>query len=142
MIMLSSTFSPSLMLFLSLINLLLPYIYHLISSLYIFLYFLYLLLPYVTFFYFLLPQVDVTNAHGCTPLHVACNNGQDVVVDVLLQHKATINQLNIQGQTPLHYAAWSHHGALCMELLVKAGADPNVKVIIIIIFCFIFDVGF
>ncbi len=32
-----------------------------------------------------------------------------------------------QGQTPLHYAAFSHHGALCMELLVKAGADPNVQ---------------
>ena len=76
-----------------------------------------------------MPKVDVTNSHGCTPLHVACNNGQDVVVDVLLQHKATINQLNIHGQTPLHYAAWSHHGALCMELLVKAGADPNVKVL-------------
>ena len=73
-------------------------------------------------------QVDVVNLFGCTPLHVACNNGQDVVVDVLLQHKAMVNPLNEKGQTPLHYAAWSHHGALCMELLVKAGADTNVQV--------------
>jgi len=67
------------------------------------------------------------NAYGCTPLHVACNNGQDVVVDILLQHKVGLNPLNNKGQTPLHYAAFSHHGALCMELLVKTGADPNVQ---------------
>lgn len=73
------------------------------------------------------PQPDAVNAYGCTPLHVACNNGQDVVVDVLLQHKVGLNPLNNKGQTPLHYAAFSHHGALCMELLVKAGADPNVQ---------------
>ena len=73
-------------------------------------------------------QVDVVNLFGCTPLHVACNNGQDVVVDILLQHKAMVNPLNEKGQTPLHYAAWSHHGALCMELLVKMGADTNVQV--------------
>ena len=67
------------------------------------------------------------NFHGCTALHVACNNGQDTVVDVLLQYNVSLNALNNKGQTPLHYAAFSHHGALCMELLVKAGADPNVQ---------------
>ncbi len=47
---------------------------------------------------------------------------------MLLQFKASINPRNHKGQTPLHYASWSHHGALCMELLMKAGADPNIQV--------------
>ena len=66
---------------------------------------------------------------------MACNNGQDVVVDVLLQHKAAVNPLNNKAQTPLHYASWSHHGALCMELLVKAGADPNMQVMLLLAVC-------
>ncbi len=77
---------------------------------------------------FLCHQIEAVNNNGSTSLHVACNNGQDVVVDILLQHKASINPRNNKGQTPLHFAAWSHHGALCMELLVKAGADPNIQV--------------
>ena len=58
---------------------------------------------------------------------MACNNGQDTVVDVLLQYNVSLNALNNKGQTPLHYAAFSHHGALCMELLIKAGADPKIQ---------------
>ena len=73
------------------------------------------------------PQPDAVNAFGCTPLHVACNNGQDIVVDILLHYDVARNALNNRGQTPLHYAAFSHHGALCMELLVKAGASPNIQ---------------
>ena len=72
-------------------------------------------------------QVDAPNAFNCTALHVACNNGQDVVVDTLLHYRVDYNALNNKGQTPLHYAAFSPHGALCMELLVKAGADPNIQ---------------
>ena len=74
-----------------------------------------------------LPQPNAVNNHGCTALHVACNNGQDVVVDVLLQSDVGISSQNNKGQTALHYAAFSHHGALCMELLVKAGAPTNVQ---------------
>ena len=72
-------------------------------------------------------QPDAINAYGCTPLHVACNNGQDVVVNILLQYNVSLNALNNRGQTPLHYAAYFPHGALCMELLVKSGADPNIQ---------------
>ena len=31
-------------------------------------------------------------------------------------------------QTPLHYAAASTHGAMCLELLVNAKAETNIKV--------------
>ena len=58
---------------------------------------------------------------------MACNNGQDVVVGALLQSEVSIGAQNNKGQTALHYAAFSHHGALCMELLVKARAPPNVQ---------------
>ena len=71
--------------------------------------------------------MDAPNSYNCTALHVACNNGQDVVVDTLLHYKVDYNALNNKGQTPLHYASFSPHGALCMELLVKAGADPNIQ---------------
>ena len=39
----------------------------------------------------------------------------------------SINALNNKGQTPMHYAAFSHGGALSMEILAKAGADPNIQ---------------
>ncbi len=54
-------------------------------------------------------------------------------IELTLLHELTfdpqvsINALNNKGQTPLHYSAFSHHGALCMELLAKAGADPNIQ---------------
>ena len=68
------------------------------------------------------------NAYGNTPLHVACYNGQDVVVNELIDSGANVNQKNEKGFTPLHFAAASTHGALCLELLVGNGADVNMKV--------------
>ena len=44
-------------------------------------------------------QADAINSFGCTPLHVACNNGQDIVVDILLQYKVSVNALNNKVQT-------------------------------------------
>ena len=40
---------------------------------------------------------------------------------------ANVNQMNEKGFTPLHFAAASTHGALCLELLVCNGADVNMK---------------
>lgn len=68
------------------------------------------------------------NAYGNTPLHVACYNGQDVVVNELIDSGANVNHKNEKGFTPLHFAAASTHGALCLELLVGNGADVNTKV--------------
>ncbi len=68
------------------------------------------------------------NAYGNTPLHVACYNGQDVVVNELIECGANVNQVNEKGFAPLHFTAASRHGALCLELLVGNGADVNIKV--------------
>lgn len=73
-------------------------------------------------------QMNEPNAYGNTPLHVACYNGQDVVVNELIECGANVNQVNEKGFAPLHFTAASRHGALCLELLVGNGADVNIKV--------------
>lgn len=66
--------------------------------------------------------------YGNTALHLACYNGQDAVVNELTDYGANVNQPNNSGFTPLHFAAASTHGALCLELLVNNGADVNIQV--------------
>ena len=65
---------------------------------------------------------------GNTALHLACFNGQDAVVSELIDYGANVSQPNNKGFTPLHFAAASTHGALCLEFLVNNGADVNVQV--------------
>lgn len=74
-------------------------------------------------------QIDESNAFGNTALHVACFNGQDAVVSELIDYGANVSQPNNKGFTPLHFAAASTHGALCLEFLVNNGADVNVQVL-------------
>lgn len=73
-------------------------------------------------------QIDEVNVYGNTALHIACYNGQDAVVNELIDYGANVNQPNNGGFTPLHFAAASTHGALCLELLVNNGADVNIQV--------------
>uniref|UniRef100_A0A2K6DYF7 Ankyrin repeat domain 44 n=1 Tax=Macaca nemestrina TaxID=9545 RepID=A0A2K6DYF7_MACNE len=71
--------------------------------------------------------IDEINVYGNTALHIACYNGQDAVVNELIDYGANVNQPNNNGFTPLHFAAASTHGALCLELLVNNGADVNIQ---------------
>lgn len=73
-------------------------------------------------------QTDEPNNFGSTALHMACYTGQDTVANELVNSGANINQLNHQGNTPLHLGAASSSGVLCLELLVNNGADVNVQV--------------
>uniref|UniRef100_A0A8D3DFJ7 Ankyrin repeat domain 52a n=1 Tax=Scophthalmus maximus TaxID=52904 RepID=A0A8D3DFJ7_SCOMX len=70
-------------------------------------------------------QIDEPNGFGNTALHVACYMGQEAVATELVNHGANVNQPNRCGYTPLHLAAVSTNGALCLELLVNNGADVN-----------------
>uniref|UniRef100_A0A7N6A5M1 Ankyrin repeat domain 52 n=1 Tax=Anabas testudineus TaxID=64144 RepID=A0A7N6A5M1_ANATE len=70
-------------------------------------------------------QIDEPNGFGNTALHVACYMGQEAVATELVNHGANVNQPNKCGYTPLHLAAVSTNGALCLELLVNNGADVN-----------------
>uniref|UniRef100_A0A672HZU9 Ankyrin repeat domain 52a n=1 Tax=Salarias fasciatus TaxID=181472 RepID=A0A672HZU9_SALFA len=73
----------------------------------------------------LLPTEPRPNGFGNTALHVACYMGQEAVATELVNHGANVNQPNKCGYTPLHLAAVSTNGALCLELLVNNGADVN-----------------
>lgn len=59
---------------------------------------------------------------------MACYTGQEAVANELVNHGANVNQPNRSGYTPLHLAAVSTNGALCLELLVNNGADVNQQV--------------
>lgn len=72
--------------------------------------------------------MDEANAFGNTSLHMACYNGQEAVANELVNRGANVNQANSRGFTPLHLAAVSTNGALCLELLVNNGADVNMQV--------------
>uniref|UniRef100_A0A8C7MDH8 Ankyrin repeat domain 52 n=1 Tax=Oncorhynchus kisutch TaxID=8019 RepID=A0A8C7MDH8_ONCKI len=67
------------------------------------------------------------NAFGNTALHMACYTGQEAVANELVNRGANVNQPNHHGGTPLHLAAVSTNGALCLELLVNNGADVNMQ---------------
>lgn len=80
------------------------------------------------FFSSISSQTDEANVFGNTALHMACHTGQDTVATELVNCGANINQLNHHGSTPLHLAAASSSGVLCLELLINNGADVNVQV--------------
>ena len=57
-----------------------------------------------------------------TPLHMAVRFEQIEVVELLLQHKANVNQRDGKGCTPLY----EHTNHLVVRLLIQHGANPNV----------------
>lgn len=85
-------------------------------------------------------QLDAKNASGNTPLHLALRarpflddtlredllTSQDEITDALLGAGAKLNEVNGDGQTPLHLAALTGN-ASGAERLILGGADVNVK---------------
>lgn len=61
-----------------------------------------------------------------TPLHLACQWGQEKIVSCLLEHGCIINPQDSEGNTPLHLAILSHHSSL-IELLLKQ-SDIDLKI--------------
>uniref|UniRef100_A0A665UGL5 Serine/threonine-protein phosphatase 6 regulatory ankyrin repeat subunit C-like n=1 Tax=Echeneis naucrates TaxID=173247 RepID=A0A665UGL5_ECHNA len=72
-------------------------------------------------------SADEPNIFGNTALHMVCHTGQDTVATELVNGGANINQPNHHGTTPLHLAAASSSGVLCVELLINNGADVNLQ---------------
>ncbi|XP_046565176.1 NF-kappa-B inhibitor alpha-like isoform X2 [Haliotis rubra] len=89
-------------------------------------------------------RVDVTDIHGNTPLHIACREGYQEIVECLLrpvyyeetllnQHEIPYQRIpqdlekrNFDGHTCLHLAAMSTHLKV-LELLLSKKANINVR---------------
>ncbi|XP_031395667.1 ADP-ribosylation factor GTPase-activating protein AGD2-like isoform X2 [Punica granatum] len=63
---------------------------------------------------------------GCSLLHLACQHGSLVMVELLLQFGADINIQDFHGRTPLHHCVSLGRNALA-KLLLKRGARPSIK---------------
>uniref|UniRef100_A0A8C5C8E9 Ankyrin repeat domain 52 n=1 Tax=Gadus morhua TaxID=8049 RepID=A0A8C5C8E9_GADMO len=77
--------------------------------------------------YLLTLNIDEGNVFGNSALHMACHTGQEAVAIELMNCGANVNQTNHHGYTPLHLAAISTSGTLCLELLVNNAADVNIQ---------------
>ena len=66
---------------------------------------------------------------GCVPndgsLHAACERGNLSMVKTLIEHGASVNDKDVNGNTPLSLALLHHHEILAAELVSEFGCDPN-----------------
>ena len=65
---------------------------------------------------------------GNTALHIAIIQGHFEAAELLMDAGCSVDVPNSRGQTALHAACLSNHSGMLMSLL-KAGANPNAKVI-------------
>jgi hypothetical protein len=76
------------------------------------------------------PQLDVNKlkigAHGLTPLHYACGNGDLEMAKYLILEKGVDVNLKDNDRTALMHAASEGHLNVC-QLLIENGADPNLR---------------
>ena len=65
------------------------------------------------------PNTDIVC--GLTPLMIASNQGYIDIVDILLQHGANVNMVNVHDRSALYYAKWNAHDGIIL-LLQQNGA--------------------
>ncbi|XP_022548271.2 ADP-ribosylation factor GTPase-activating protein AGD2 isoform X2 [Brassica napus] len=63
---------------------------------------------------------------GCSLLHVACQSGDPVLLELLLQFGADINMRDYHGRTPLHHCIASGNNAFA-KVLLRRGARPSIE---------------
>ena len=75
------------------------------------------------------PEVDLTvkDSIGETPLHVAVENNNYQIVQLLLEHGADVNILDDYNDTPLHLASAKDLNISIVQLLLEHGADVEIR---------------
>ena len=71
-------------------------------------------------------EVNIKDADGITPLHLAARENHRNVLELLLAKGACVNAKDKFGLTPLHLAAEQGNAAE-VTLLIEQGADRNAK---------------
>ncbi|EPS25382.1 hypothetical protein PDE_00315 [Penicillium oxalicum 114-2] len=69
-------------------------------------------------------KIDAAELRGKTALHIATAHDRVDIVQLLLQHNASINACSDGGWTPLHNACERGHEAI-VRILLRAGANIN-----------------
>ena len=69
--------------------------------------------------------VNLRNAQGWTPLHVAAAGGDSAVVSVLLEHGADVHAQSNIGTTPLYNAMRLSGKRTVIDMLLAHGAQPD-----------------
>ena len=64
---------------------------------------------------------------AATPVHHAAEEGENKVVEALLEIGADANELDSDGQTPLHLASSWGHASSCRLLVCKGGANIDAQ---------------
>jgi ankyrin repeat protein len=64
---------------------------------------------------------------GQTLLHLACVQGGEATVRLLLEHGLSVEAEDQGGNTPLHWAVQNKNSLALAEALVRAGADVNAR---------------
>ena len=73
-----------------------------------------------------IPFVNITDAYGYTPLHMAATRGNLEIVKELVMAGANVNAQGKESRmTPLHFATQNGHAAIVMFLVGQAGADKT-----------------
>ena len=70
-------------------------------------------------------DVTAANIHDSSVYHLACLNGNDLVLKELLYTHNIIMKVNSKGYHPIHYAAGCKRGQFCLEFLISLNIDVN-----------------
>jgi hypothetical protein len=71
--------------------------------------------------------LEATDELGFTPLHCAVLNGSVRLVSLLVEAGANVNAVTSLGWTALHCAAFGAVAIDCVEVLLAAGADIDIR---------------
>eukprot|EP01064_Diplonema_japonicum_P021567 TRINITY_DN31138_c0_g1_i1.p1 TRINITY_DN31138_c0_g1~~TRINITY_DN31138_c0_g1_i1.p1 ORF type:complete len:197 (+),score=19.23 TRINITY_DN31138_c0_g1_i1:74-664(+) len=72
-------------------------------------------------------DVFMTDNLGCCPLHIAatnCSPSNSLIINYFLERGVPVDARDLQGNTPLHYAA-SASNQFTMKILIECGANVS-----------------